>query len=83
MGSMPHSGMPGPPCGAGVAWDHDVFRRHVQVFVVHRGLHAGVVVEDTSAGGGVLQELAAQALGLVTQPSGAILPAPLTNAPSS
>ena len=45
IGSMPHSGMPGPPDRAGIAQDHDMIRRNVEVGIVHRFVHLVVAVE--------------------------------------
>ncbi len=49
--------------GAGIAQDHDVFGRDVQVLVIDRRLHAGVVIEH-QRGAGVLQELRGAGAGL-------------------
>ena len=43
---MPHSGMPGPPSGPGVAQDEDRVGGDVQRRVVDAGVHVVVVLED-------------------------------------
>ena len=59
IGSMPHSGMPGPPMRPGVAQHEHVVRRDVEVVVVDRRLHRRIVVEDERRPG-VLAEAAAR-----------------------
>ena len=55
MGSMPHSGMPGPPCGPALRSTRTMIGRDVEVLVVDGLLQARIVVEDQRRAG-VLQE---------------------------
>ena len=59
IGSMPHSGMPGPPCGPGIAQDQHSVGGDVEIVAVDRFLHRRIVVEHQRRAG-VLQELAAR-----------------------
>ncbi len=46
IGSIPHSGIPGPPFGTGIAQDEDMVGSHIQIVPVYFLRHLIVAVEN-------------------------------------
>ena len=83
IGSIPYSGMPGPPSGPAPRSTSTESGGHAERRVVDPLLHLRVAVEDHRGPGVREQRPASAASGLMTAPSGARLPRSTARPPSA